>query len=587
MPLLDVSSARILVVDDESANVDLLVACLADEGYTNVFTTRRSAEVVDLYLAHLPDLILLDLHMPGMDGFSVMQQLREVVPGEQYLPILVLTADVTPETKLRALSSGGKDFLTKPLDITEVVLRIRNLLESRFLHEQQRVARARAEAASRRALLLSDASHLLASSFDYHTTLSVLCRSLVPSLADFCMVDVLEGDGRIARAGVAHADPERETMLRAAPVTAAGMKPEHPVVAALTTGKVTLAETVTPEMIGAIVGDDDQRALHEALAPQSVIVVPLIASGQIHGALVLVAAESGRRFDTDDLELARELARRAAHTVENARLFIEAQEATQARDQMLAVVAHDLRNPLSTVSMGAEMLQEESTDESHRKMAEMVGRAANRMQRLIEDLLEASRIQRGRLHMEVRPERVQPVLAEAISMLGPLAAGAGIRLEEEIGSDVPPVLMDGTRILQVISNLLGNALKFTPAGGTVRVGCTRCAAGVRIQVSDTGKGIPAEQIPHIFGQYWQANDSDARGIGLGLSIVRGIVRAHGGEIWVESEPGRGTTFFFTLPVADPSPQPADDSADPAVQSTSDPLPMSPSAAPSPLATPVK
>jgi signal transduction histidine kinase/DNA-binding response OmpR family regulator len=549
MPDVDVSSARILVVDDEPANLDLLLACLAGEGFGDICATRNPAEVVDLYLTRHPDLILLDLHMPGVDGFTVMQRLRDVVPPEQYLPILVLTADVTSETKLRALSSGAKDFLTKPLDITEALLRIRNLLETRFLHEQQRVARATAEAASRRALLLADASQLLATSFDYHTTLSVLCRSLVPRLADFCMVEVLEGDGTLARVGVAHVDPQLERILQAAPVGSGGMRAEHPVIAALTEGTATLAETVTAEMITQIVGDDEQRALHDILAPRSVIVVPLIASGQIHGALVLVAAESQRRFDADDLELARELARRAALTVENARLFSEAQEATAARDQMLAVVAHDLRNPLSTVSMGAEVLQEEVTDESHRTMAEMVHRAASRMQRLIEDLLEASRIQRGRLHLEVRPERIQPLVQEAVSMLGPLAGSAGIQLRADIDPDLPPVLMDGTRILQVLSNLLGNALKFTPEGGLVQIRCDRYGAGVRIEVTDTGPGISPEQIPHVFGQYWQADDSDARGIGLGLSIVRGIVRAHGGEVWVESEQGRGTTFFFTLPAA--------------------------------------
>jgi signal transduction histidine kinase/DNA-binding response OmpR family regulator len=549
MPDVDVSSARILVVDDEPANLDLLLACLAGEGFADICATRNPAEVVDLYLTRHPDLILLDLHMPGVDGFTVMQRLRDVVPPEQYLPILVLTADVTSETKLRALSSGAKDFLTKPLDITEALLRIRNLLETRFLHEQQRVARATAEAASRRALLLADASQLLATSFDYHTTLSVLCRSLVPRLADFCMVEVLEGDGTLARVGVAHVDPQLERILQAAPVGSGGMRAEHPVIAALTEGTATLAETVTAEMITQIVGDDEQRALHDILAPRSVIVVPLIASGQIHGALVLVAAESQRRFDADDLELARELARRAALTVENARLFSEAQEATAARDQMLAVVAHDLRNPLSTVSMGAEVLQEEVTDESHRTMAEMVHRAASRMQRLIEDLLEASRIQRGRLHLEVRPERIQPLVQEAVSMLGPLAGSAGIQLRADIDPDLPPVLMDGTRILQVLSNLLGNALKFTPEGGLVQIRCDRYGGGVRIEVTDTGPGISPEQIPHVFGQYWQADDSDARGIGLGLSIVRGIVRAHGGEVWVESEQGRGTTFFFTLPAA--------------------------------------
>lgn len=538
---MDLRSAAILIADDEPANVELLVSCLHDEGYDNVVGTTDSREVTGLCASLHPDLVLLDLHMPKVDGFEVLATLRAQLPPEDFMPVLVLTADITDSAKQRALSGGAKDFLTKPLDIVEVLLRIHNLLETRFLNRQQLLARRKAEAAERRALLLAGASHSLASSLDYQTTLSLLCRTLVPQLADFCVVDVLEEDGGISRVGVAHVDPAREPVLRAAVHTRTpAMAADHPILATLSDGRETLATEVTPELMAA------------ELAPRSLISVPLLAAGRVLGALVLVQAESDRRFDADDLDLAREIGRRAGLTMENARLYDQAEQATRDRDELMAIVAHDLRNPLSTVKMAATLLHEAATSDAQRKHSEMVGRAADRMQALIGDLLEVSRIERGNLAIETGPEKLGPLVREAVAMLAPLASANGIELESHVSEDLPPARMDGSRILQVLSNLVGNAVKFTPSGGQVRIACELADGGLRVAVSDTGAGIPPDQISHVFGRFWQASSADRRGIGLGLSIVRGIVEAHAGRVWVESRVGVGSTFYFTLPVADPA-----------------------------------
>ena len=547
---MDLHRASILIADDEPANVDLLVSCLAEEGYENVVATTDSREVAELCGLVVPDLLLLDLHMPAPDGFQILATLRARLPAEDLMPILVLTADATDATKQRALSGGAKDFLTKPLDITEVLLRIRNLLETRFLNRQQLHARRRAETAERRALLLAEASHVLASSLDQETTLSLLCRTVVPQLADFCVVDVLEEGGVVARVGVAHVDPAREATLQAAVRPRLDrMAADDAVLAAMTEGRRTLAAEITPEMGAALLAGDDQRAAIAGLAPGSLIVVPLLAGTRVLGALVLAYAESGRSYGAEDVELAAELARRAGLTIENARLYDRAEKATRDRDELLSIVAHDLRNPLSTVSMASTLLLEVATTDMERKHLEMIRRAAARMQRLIEDLLEVSRIERGRLSMAFAPERVGPVVREAVAMLSPLAASGGIVLEADVAEDLPAAEMEGSRILQVLSNLVGNALKFTPPGGRVRIACARQDDALRISVSDTGAGIPADQLPHVFGRFWQASDADRRGIGLGLSIVAAIVDAHGGRVWVESEPDVGSTFHFTLPVA--------------------------------------
>ena len=559
----DLRTATVLIVDDEQPNIDLLTACLEEEGYDSIVGTRDPTQVVSLYEQHEPDIILLDLHMPKMDGFAVLEALNAVIPDDEYLPVLVLTADVTQATKQRALSGGANDFLTKPLELTEVVLRIRNLLQTRFLHEHQRLARVQAEAAERRANVLARASHVLATSFDYHTTISMLCRTLVPDVADYCVIDVLQDDGRISREGVAHVTPEHAALLENTEFAQPDLLPaDHPAVVAIREGRRTLATHITPDMVDIATANSEHRRLVEMLQPRSLIAAPLLASGTIQGALVMVYSESGRHYEEADLELGCELARRTATTIENARLFDRAQQATQARDEMLAIVAHDLRNPLSTITMGSSLLIEAATTDSQKRHAELVRRAADRMRALIEDLLEVRRIESGKLKLHLRPERVGGVVNEAVGMLSPLASARGIDLCSALGESLPIVTFDSARILQVLSNLVGNALKFTPEGGRVVVSCEDGGEEVRFSVADTGPGIPREQLPHVFGRFWQASDSDSRGIGLGLSIVRGIVERHGGRVWVESELGHGATFYFTVPVRPASAEAgADDTAE--------------------------
>jgi signal transduction histidine kinase len=266
--------------------------------------------------------------------------------------------------------------------------------------------------------------------------------------------------------------------------------------------------------------------------------------------LALYWSDTDRRYAPEDLVLVEELARRAALAVENARLFHEAQRATRARDEMLGVVAHDLRNPLNTIVMGASTILEllPETSPLLRNHAQIVRRAADRMNRLIQDLLDVKRVEAGRLVVDPRPVTVALLVDEALEMLRPLAAAASLELLTDVAPDLPRVRADSGRMLQVFSNLVGNAIKFTPPGGRITIGVTRIDPEVRLEIADTGPGIPAEQLPHVFGQFWQGHRGDRRGIGLGLAIAKGIVEAHGGRIWVESQIGEGSRFYFTLPI---------------------------------------
>jgi signal transduction histidine kinase len=317
----------------------------------------------------------------------------------------------------------------------------------------------------------------------------------------------------------------------------------------MSTGQPVLQAEITADFINAAFAEPSQRSTVEALGPRSLICVPLVDSGKPIGALTLVTSGSGRLYDEADLSLAADVARRAAVVVEHARLFHQAEQATRARDDILAVVAHDLRNPLNTVTMAISLMLETTPVEraQERRQQEIVGRAADRMNRMIQDLLDVKRMEGGHLTMDLKVESADVLVNDTIEMLRPLASGGSIVMEATVADNLPAVLADSARIQQVLSNLVGNAVKFTPRQGRITVAADRLDAEVRFAVIDTGPGIPPEQVPHIFGRFWQGRSSDRRGIGLGLAIAKGIVEAHRGRIWVESQIGVGSTFYFTLP----------------------------------------
>ncbi|MDB4913962.1 MAG: hypothetical protein JWM95_1606, partial [Gemmatimonadetes bacterium] len=223
----------------------------------------------------------------------------------------------------------------------------------------------------------------------------------------------------------------------------------------------------------------------------------------------------------------------------------EAQAASAAREEVLRIVAHDLRNPLGTILMASDLLGEPTmTDAVRSKQAAIVKRTGARMNRLIHDLLNVARMDTGRLEIEAKPVAPAQLVANAMELMQPLAAEKSISLVDVVAADLPDVEADAERLGQVFSNLIGNAIKFTPAGGRITLGADASDGRVWFSVTDTGAGIPPEQLEKIFGPFWQARRADSRGIGLGLTIAKGIVEAHGGTIGVDSEVGVGTKFWF-------------------------------------------
>jgi PAS domain S-box-containing protein len=417
------------------------------------------------------------------------------------------------------------------------------------LLEREREARAAAEAAGRRASFLADVGTLLSASFDYGSSYRELARLAVPELADYCLIDVVEPDGGTRRVAVAHHDPVGETHLLHDTVNPPDADPERrPVLRVVRTGEPLLVPEFTPEMRELLSHDERHRESFLRNDLRSFIIVPLTARGRTLGAITLAMSDSGRRYAAADLAVAQDMARRAALAIDNARLYREAREAVRARDSVLGVVSHDLRNPLTAILLNADSIFNASSLSLPSWVYDglgMIVRSAEAMEHLIRDLLDVARIESGQLRVSPQPHDPGRLVQDATELFTPLAEERGVHLVGIPPERAPLVRADRDRALQVFSNLVGNALKFTPPEGIVTVGAVSDGGAVRFWVRDTGPGIPESEFPLLFDRFWQgAGRRD--GAGLGLPIAKGIVEAHGGRVWVESEIGVGTTFHFTL-----------------------------------------
>ena len=398
--------------------------------------------------------------------------------------------------------------------------------------------------------LLADASAALASGFDVDASLGRVARLAVPLLADCCVFDVVSDNGRTRRVAVAHVDSDAEQAVQTVGDRyASEIDPRHPVARVLQTGEpLVVAAAQEAFARRPDVATPEHALLLRRSRFSSFMTLPLPGRDRLYGTLTL-ANVGDRPAASDDLLLASDIARRAGAALENARLYREATVIAGARQEMLAVVSHDLRNPLSAVLTAAALIDRALPAEEGRmrKHARTIRRSAERMSRLIHDLLDLASIEGGRVQLRRQPVDVEGLLAEAAEMMQPLALERGLSLAVTGASTALSVDCDRERVLQIFSNLVGNALKFTPPGGSISIDAAAQGNEVWFSVRDTGFGLMPEQLDRLFERYWQARRTPHEGIGLGLSIVKGLVDAHGGRIWAESKAGHGATFSFTLP----------------------------------------
>ena len=402
--------------------------------------------------------------------------------------------------------------------------------------------------------ILADAGEALGASLEYYSTLDQLARIIVPMLSDWCAVDLVGEGGRLERVAVSHVDPAKVASGKALFERYPPRRTDqYGIWRVIETGEPEWRPEITDEVLHAVAKDPDHLAALQDLGLRSYVCVPLQARDRVIGALTLVHAESGRRHSEREVGLAMELGRRAAAAVDNARLYQQLRAEDRRKDEFLATLAHELRNPLAPIRTGLDVLKMGGDPRSSARAREVMERQVEHMVRLIDDLLDLSRVTRGKIDLHCERIDLWTVIGSALETSRPIIDAAGLKLEVRLPPEPLVLDADRTRIAQVISNLLNNAAKYTERGGRITVTAALEGTDAVIEVSDTGIGIPQEMLGQVFEMFAQLGRPPERGqggLGIGLSLARRLVELHGGRIWAESEgPGCGSSFIVRLPCA--------------------------------------
>jgi PAS domain S-box-containing protein len=443
---------------------------------------------------------------------------------------------------------GPNHFILTGNDMTER----KRAEQQRELVIRAEAARSEAEASERRSAFLAEASTMLAATLDYERTLVNISRLAIPAFADWCFVYLGLDSHVISSALIAHVDPEKEQLARQVEILPDDLCSD-------TLPVVRIFRTGTPELLGAI-SDDELResvrdsAKYEALKQlglRSAVVVPIPGRHSVQGVIGFASA-SPNRYTSAELILAQDLARRISFALENARLYLEAQQANRAKDEFLATLSHELRTPLNAILGWTQILRSKRLDEVTAARAfEAIERNAKAQAQLIEDMLDVSRIITGRLRLELKPVRLSEAVEAALDSVRPAAEAKNICMEYTVTS-AGVISGDQNRLQQIVWNLLSNAVKFTPGGGIVRTTLECIGSEAKLTVIDTGRGISPQFLPYVFDRFRQAETMASRtagGLGLGLSIARHLVELHGGMIEASSEgEGKGATFTVVFPL---------------------------------------
>jgi signal transduction histidine kinase len=413
--------------------------------------------------------------------------------------------------------------------------------EKRRIHELSAARKIIDEITHEQWLVLSEANKTLPVSLDYRQALHRMTEIAVPGLACACTIDLIEEDGswlRIRAPMSVHPSLKREEKVTAP------QSESDPLLRALRgEAQVYSANDIPGSLRLALLGQEATPA-----AITAAMLVPMTTSHGPLGVITFGLTTPGRRYAGFDLDLARQLAARAALAVDNARLYRQTQSAVQARDRLLAVVSHELKNPLTAIGLQTQYLLRSEKDPKRTTQIEAIQSFAQRMQGIINDLLDLDQIEGGRFAMKLVSEDPAQLVWESIRMMQPMASNKGVTLTSQLAGGKHFVHADRLRISQVISNLVGNAIKFTAKGGVVSVQLRFTDDQAEFSVSDNGPGMAPEQLPRAFDRYWQDNKTAHLGSGLGLSVSKGLVDLHGGTIRIESALGQGTTVCFTLPL---------------------------------------
>jgi signal transduction histidine kinase/DNA-binding response OmpR family regulator len=571
----DADKVDLLIVDDVQDKLLVLESILDGVG-ARINTARSGEEALRRVLERDFAVILLDVNMPGMDGFETAALIRKRRKSA-HTPIIFLTAFADEIHAHRGYSLGAVDYILTPVvpdvlrtkvrvfvELSQMARQIKRQADERIALAQEQAARAAAEEATRRSAFLAEASKILAAaSLDTAATLRGLLRILVPALGDLGALTLLDPTGSQRPPELTWIDSSGTRHTDSLPASAR----LHPELAAAITQVLDTGESrLLPKVSGGQAVAAEQTAANAlpSLELTAAVVLPLLGRGRILGALAAAIGPSGRDYGPADLALAEDLAGRAAIALDNARLYRDIQESDRAKNEFLAMLAHELRNPLAPIRNACQILRVVAPEQPELIAArDMIDRQVQHLVHLVDDLLDIARIKRGKIQLRQEPINVLTVMARAVEVSRPLIEARKHELTVREPSEPLWVHADPMRLAQVLANLLNNAAKYTGEGGHIWLSCQREGRHAAFRVRDTGIGIPGEMLPNVFELFTQADRSIDRsegGLGIGLTLVRRLTELHGGSVQAFSAgPGKGSEFLVRLPALAEAPPYARDS----------------------------
>jgi signal transduction histidine kinase len=550
--------ARVLIVEDDDTVADVLREVLSDEPVELAFASSAE-QALPLIADACPDLILADITLPGKSGLDVMRQARAVDPE---VAVVLMTGHASVQTAIDALRQGASDYITKPFDdITEIPKIVRRHVGNRRLKVENRALlgqlQRQNEALQRHEHELRERVEQATRNLDtlYRVNMEIGANlELQPRLAR-----VAETAARLvsAAAAVVYLQTEDTNEFRRAAahgvdVPTADDGGPHFVLGDTLPGRAAASQS--PARAGGPDGPPLEVPGFRGAFAREVLAVPMVQERQAIG--VLVVTDRAEGFTDADVEFLRMFAAQAAVQLRNSQLFEHTKVLDRLKSDFVAVVSHEIRTPLTSVKGAVELLSDLryfQNTEQQVKLLTIAHANAERLLLLINDILDFSKLESASLPMTIERQRLEPVIQQAAHNLRMLLEERRIKLDVALAGDLPDALLDAHRVTQVVTNLLSNAIKFSPPGGSVRVEATAGEGVLRVSVRDHGDGIAAKDLPKLFRKFQQIDSGSTRkvgGTGLGLVICKGIVEQHGGRIGVESVPGEGSLFWFTLPAAE-------------------------------------
>lgn len=534
---------KVLLVDDDDVDRMAVRRALHQAAQDGVLVEDvATASAALSALRERPfDCLLLDHLLPDADAMTALGRLRA---AGHLLPVIVLTGQGDEQLAVELMKAGVSDYLVKGIVSPD------HLAQS--VRTAVRVARAESMArdAQRRLAVLAEVSGILSSSLDYQKTLDNLADFAIRHFADLCVIDMLEESEQPVRRCVRHRDPSRQELATELMKRPLLLSSDHPSLKVLKTGVGEVRSTLDPAEMRAAVRDEQHLELVGRLEFHSTMNVPLLSHDKVLGVMGLVSTHPSRSFNEDDLALAQEIGRRAASAVEKARLYAQAQAANRAKDQFLAVLSHELRTPLTPVLMAVQALAESGLPPELADTFAMIRRNVELEARLIDDLLDLTRIARGKLQLNLELVDAHELLKNALDICRGDIRAKGIKLVTQLESARHWVYADPSRLQQIFWNLINNAAKFTPEDGALTLATFDEDERFVLSVTDTGVGIEPDVLPRIFDAFEQGEATVTRkfgGLGLGLAICRALVRMHWGTIHAHSDgKGKGATFTVKL-----------------------------------------